>query len=387
VARACPPSRLDAGASGGGDRVKRVVLVGAGHAHLGVLRGAGALAGRGAEVVVVAPEDFWYSGLATGVLAGQYPPSLDVVPIAPLAARVGARLVRDAVAAIGVTDRRLALASGRVLDWDLLSLDVGSEVPVDAVPGAATHAVPVKPVANLVGLRADLEARWRRGERPRLVVVGGGNSGCEVAAVTASLASRSGGGLDVTLLAASSRLVPALPARAGRGVAGILATRGVRCLTGTRVTAISAEGVRTSSGEAVPGDVVVLATGLVPPRLLRQARLPIDDDGALVVEPALHAAGEPRVFGGGDCIAFGPRPLPRIGVHAVRQAPVLLHNLAASLDGRRLRPYRPQRRALLILNLGDDTALATWGPFTWLGRAAFRLKDRIDRRWLAASRA
>jgi NADH dehydrogenase FAD-containing subunit len=96
---------------------------------------------------------------------------------------------------------------------------------------------------------------------------------------------------------------------------------------------------------------------------------------------------DPNVFGGGDCIAFAPRPLPRIGVHAVRQAPVLLHNLAASLDGRPLRAYRPQRRALLVLNLGDATALATWGPFVWYGHAAFRLKDRIDRRWLAASRA
>jgi NADH dehydrogenase FAD-containing subunit len=137
----------------------------------------------------------------------------------------------------------------------------------------------------------------------------------------------------------------------------------------------------------VPGDVVVLATGLVPPPLLRRAGLPTDERGALRVEAPLHAVGDARVFGGGDCIAFGPRPLPRIGVHAVRQAPVLAHNLAASLDGRPLRPYRPQRRALLILNLGDGRGLATWGPLSWYGRGPFRLKDAIDRRWLAASRA
>ena len=367
--------------------MKRVVLVGAGHAHLGVLRGASALVDRGAEVVVVAPEDFWYSGLATGVLAGQYPPSLDVIALAPLAARAGAHLVREAVVAVEPRNRRVVLASGRALDWDSLSLDVGSEVPIDTLPGAAAHAVPVKPVANLARLRADLETRWRRGERPRLVVVGGGNSGCEVAAVAASLATRSGGGLDVTLLAASSRLVPALPARAARRLVRGLEGRGVRCRTGTPVTAIEAGRVRTATGDPVPFDVAVLATGLVPPRLLRQAGLPTDDSGALLVDATLHAVGDPRVFGGGDCIAFAPRPLPRIGVHAVRQAPVLLHNLAASLDGRPLRAYRPQRRALLVLNLGDATALATWGPFVWYGRAAFRLKDRIDRRWLAASRA
>jgi len=47
----------------------------------------------------------------------------------------------------------------------------------------------------------------------------------------------------------------------------------------------------------------------------------------------------------------------------------------------------PRRRTLLILNLGDGTGLATWGPFAWHGAAAFWLKDRIDRRWLQASRA
>jgi NADH dehydrogenase FAD-containing subunit len=66
---------------------------------------------------------------------------------------------------------------------------------------------------------------------------------------------------------------------------------------------------------------------------------------------------------------------------------VLLHNLGAVLDGDPLRRYRPQRRALLILNLGDGTGLATWGGFAWRGRAAFWLKDRIDRRWLASVRA
>lgn len=44
--------------------------------------------------------------------------------------------------------------------------------------------------------------------------------------------------------------------------------------------------------------------------------------------------------------------------------------------------FKPQRRFLLILNLGGGTGLATWGRFHWNGRLAFRLKDRIDRAFL-----
>lgn len=367
--------------------MRRVVLLGAGHAHLHVVAHAAELTRRPAEVVVVAPDDFWYSGLATGVLAGQYEPALDVVDIGALACRAGARFVRDLAVAIDPAARRIVLASGATLEYDLLSLDVGSEVAVDTIPGAAAHGIPVKPLANLMRLRADLEARWRRGERPAVVVVGGGNSGCEVAAAVAQLAVRRGGTARITLLADTDRVLPSIPALAARGAARALERRGIRIGTGAAVTAVAPDHVRTTRGEAVVFDVLLLATGLVPSPLLRRTGLPTDAAGALRTDAALRSTGDPVIFGGGDCIAFDGRVLPRIGVYAVREAPVLLHNLGAALDGAPLRSYRPQRRALLILNLGDGTGLATWGPFAWRGRAAFRLKDWIDRRWLASVRA
>jgi NADH dehydrogenase FAD-containing subunit len=367
--------------------MRRVVLLGAGHAHLHVVAHAAQLVERGAEVVVVAPDDFWYSGLATGMLAGQYPPALDVVDVGALAARAGACFVRDRAAAVASSARRVTLASGEALEYDLLSLDLGSEVPDEAIPGAAAHGLPVKPLSNLARLRDDLEGRWRRGERPGVVVVGGGNSGCEVAAAVAQLATRCGGAAGITVLADTARALPTIPAPAARRTVRALRRRGIDIRTGDRVAAVKPGQVCTAGGAEVPFDVLVLATGLVPPPLLRRSGLPVDRAGALCTDSTLRALGDSAVFGAGDCIAFEGRTLPRIGVHAVRQAPVLLHNLAAALDGRDLRRYRPQRRALLILNLGDGTGLATWGPFVWRGRAAFWLKDRIDRRWLDSIRA
>ena len=77
---------------------RRVVLVGAGQAHLHTLQHAAEFARRGVELVVIAPEDFWYSGLATGVLGGRYSPELDQVDIAAL---LGAgRFVRERVVKI-----------------------------------------------------------------------------------------------------------------------------------------------------------------------------------------------------------------------------------------------------------------------------------------------
>jgi NADH dehydrogenase FAD-containing subunit len=366
--------------------MRRVVLLGAGHAHLHVIANVGKLVRRGATVVVVAPDDFWYSGLATGVLAGQYEPALDVVDVAALLARGGGRFARDAAVSIDPGARLVTLASGETLAYDLLSVDVGSEVALDALPGASRVALPVKPLSNLIHLRRDLEDAWGRGERMRVVVVGAGSSGVEVAAAVQQLGVRRNGAVEITLLSDTDRLLPGLPRRAGADALDALGRRGVRCITGTRATSIEADRVRTASGDTHAFDRLVLATGLVPPPLLRRSGLPTDEAGALRVDATLRAIGDPRVLGAGDCVAFDGRALPHIGVHAVKQAPVLLHNLFAALDGRPSHRYQPQRRALLILNLGDGTGLATWGDLTWRGRAAFWLKDRIDRRWLASVR-
>lgn len=93
----------------------------------------------------------------------------------------------------------------------------------------------------------------------------------------------------------------------------------------------------------------------------RKSGLPVDPGGALRVNRFLQAVGHPSIFGGGDCAAFGERPLAKIGVCAVREAPILFHNLLAFLgrNGRTsLRAFKPQRSFLLILNLGDGTGLA-----------------------------
>ena len=366
--------------------MRRLVLLGAGHAHLHVIAHAAALARRGATIVVVAPDDFWYSGLATGVLAGQYEPALDVVDVGALLARAGGRFVRDEAVAVDPAAHRVGLASGETLPYDLLSLDVGSEVPVDALPGGAPHALPVKPLSNLVRLRRALEARWAGGQDARVVVIGGGSSGVEVAAAIQQLGVRRGGSVEVTLLADTDRLLPAIRRGPALRAARELGRRGVRCVTGTRVTSIEADHVRTATGAAYPFDLLVLATGLVPAPVLRHGGLGIDGAGALIVDATLRSVLHPEVFGAGDCIAFEGRALPHIGVHAVKQAPVLLHNLLAALDGGLPRRYRPQRRALLILNLGDGTGLVSWGALAWRGRGAFWLKDRIDRRWLSSVR-
>jgi NADH dehydrogenase FAD-containing subunit len=65
----------------------------------------------------------------------------------------------------------------------------------------------------------------------------------------------------------------------------------------------------------------VNATGLRPSPIVREIGLPVDYEGALLVDHSLRSIADPRVHGGGDCIALRDEKLARIGVYAIREAP------------------------------------------------------------------
>jgi selenide,water dikinase len=113
----------------------------------------------------------------------------------------------------------------------------------------------------------------------------------------------------------------------------------------------------------------------------------VDGRGFLQVTAELRCPAHPEIFAAGDCAALIPFPdLPKAGVYAVRQAPVLEQNLRAAAHGWPLRRYRPQPRFLALLNTCDGRAVLSYGNLAWRGRAAWWLKDRIDRRFVAQFR-
>lgn len=365
-----------------------VVLLGAGHAHLHLLRNAPALARHApGGVVLVTPDDFWYSGLVSGVVAGQYPPEDARIDVASLAARGGVHLVRDRAVAVDPEACSVSLGSGDTLAYELLSVNVGSGLPDPAVPGLRDYAVPAKPIERLTRLPDRIRSAAREGEGPvRVVVVGGGPSGCELALALEARAARDGVAVSVRIVS-DAPIVERFPPGATRSLRRELGGRGIEAIEGVRAAEIRDGEVELADGRRMEADVVLAATGLVPPAILRRFGIPLGEDGGLEVDVHLRSVADSRVFAVGDCAWFAPRPLPRVGVFAVRQAPVLLENLVATLVGRPPRPFEPQRHYLLILNLGDGRGLATRGSLYWRGRLAFRLKDWLDRRFLARHRA
>lgn len=363
----------------------RLVLVGAGHAHLHLVREADRLRSAGLEVSLIAPRRFQYSGPASGVLSGALEVEAAEIDVTALAADFGVRHLPQPVTAIDREARRLTLAGGTLEPFDLLSLNIGSMASDPDELAAHAGVWPVKPLANLFALRARLEAEIAAGgPSPRIVVAGGGQSALEIAASLCGLFEKAGLRPDVTVVAPD--FGTSLPAAARARLMASLTARGVGFRTGA-VVGREADACRLADGAVWPCDHLVLATGLVAPPLIADLALPVDADGRLRITPTLQSVGDPAIFAAGDCAVIVDAPRPAAGVFGVRAAPVLLNNLAALGDDRPLMSYQPQRRWLAIMDLGDGSGLAHRGRFWWLGSLSLRLKRYLDLGFIRRMRA
>ena len=363
----------------------RVVLAGAGHAHLQVLRRAGELRAAGVDLILVAPPTFHYSGLASAVLSGALPPGRAGLDVAALAARFAVPYLPAEVTEVDRAARRLRLSDGQDLGYEAVSFNVGSITQAPGKLGDDGAAWPVKPLARLLALRGEVEAHiGGQGKSPGIVVAGGGPTGFEVAAALAGLLERNGVRPDLRLVHRSG--LDWAPPRALARLISALASRGVALTEGE----VSGRGPGTcvlSDGRTLPCDLLVLATGLRAPPLIAALGLPLSRDGRLEVEPTLRTAADPAIFAVGDCAVIAGAPRPAAGIFGVRAAPTLAHNLAALGTGSRMRAYAPQSRWLSILDLGDGTGLAMRGRLWSLGRGALILKRRLDLGFIDGLRA
>ena len=359
---------------------RHLVIVGGGHAHMTVLLRLQEYVRRGHRVTVIGPSPYhYYSGMGPGMLAGTYRPQDIRFHVRKMAEDRGAAFQQDAVVRVDAVGRNLYLRSGERVRYDVASFNTGSDVPVLSRAADGVNAFTVKPIASLLRARAAvLDAAGRK--QARIVVVGGGPAGVEMTGNLWRLV-RGAGQAQITLLAGRV-LLGGLPARARRIAAGSLASRGIDVRQGVYADTVERDAVMLSSGERLPADLAIIATGVRPSALFRDSGLPTGPDGGLLVNRFLQCVDHPGIFGGGDCISFGPRPLDKVGVYAVRQNEILFRNLLAALEDGPLAPFRPQRSYLLIFNLGDGTGIMLRSGMVWNGRLPWLLKDRIDRSFM-----
>ena len=375
---------------------KDLTLIGGGHAHVFVLKRFGQARLDGVRLTLISPNSHaLYSGMLPGLIADHYTIDETHIDLERLAHFAGARFIHDEAVGLDLAQRRVLCRDRLPQSFDVLSIDIGSMPHTDAVPGAAESTVPIKPIGRFLDRWTVLRDRvMARAEPSRIGIVGAGAGGVEIllAAQLAlqrrlATAGRSRDAPEFHLFSDTSDILPGHNGRARAMFRRVLAERGVRLHLGRAVIRAASSRVTTSDGTEHGLDEIlwVAASGAAP--WLLPSGLRLDESGFIAVDATLRSMSDDRVFAAGDIASSASHPLPKAGVFAVRQGPILAENLRRALLGRDLRPYVPQRQFLSLISTGDKSAIASRGSWAAggpgvVGRALWQLKDRIDRRFI-----
>lgn len=365
----------------------RLVLLGAGHAHLRVLDHFMQVSPPDTELILVTPSPWqYYSGMIPGWVAGHYALEQCRIAVAPLVKAAGGRLITDSVVSIRGDRQQVYLAGGGSIDYDLLSVDIGASTQLAALTDYSGTVLSIKPLDKFQSHWQALMHDTRVGRCRHLAILGGGAAGTELAMAVAQRLSQQGIDMRLRLVTGDAGLLPGFNRRMQHLAKKQIARLGIELIEQDAIG--RGQHLQLTDGTSVQADAVLAATGARAMPLLATSDLALDEEGFMRVDAWHRSCSHPQVFAVGDVCSRADITLNRSGVHAIRGGQVLAKNLqrllvrqsqSGSMKGARLRPFKPRPFTLYLLSCGAQFAIGSYGPLTLAGAWVWRLKDRIDR--------
>lgn len=361
------------------DTRKHVVLIGAGHAHVEVLRRFRLRPDPLVRLTLVTPgPDTSYSGMVPGYVAGHYSRAEIHIRVDRLANFKACTAVFQRAVELEADSCRVGLGDGSSIRGDVISVDVGARANQAAPAGHRAMLVPAKPMDDFERGWAQAEPLLQARENISFGIVGGGGAGVELAlAISHRLNCLRDGtrrAARIVLLERGEEILQGFSANARNRLIRILCSHGVEVRTR----------VDGCNGDALFRDFSVLITagGVRPVNWLSGSGLATDAAGYVAVNRYLQSISHPGIFAAGDAAGMVETPRPKSGVMAVRQGPVLAENLRRMARGLALKQFLPQREWLNLISTGEKYAVASRGRWSAEGHWVWRWKDFIDRKFM-----
>jgi selenide, water dikinase len=370
--------------------LRDIVLIGGGHSHVGVLKSFGMKPIPGVRLTLICTDLHTpYSGMLPGYVAGHYDYDEVHIDLLRLAAFAKARVYRDEVIGIDRSGQKVLCKGRPPVPYDQLSINIGSTPQLQGVPGAAEHAVAVKPIRNFNDRWLALLDRVRNHAGSTIAVVGAGAGGVELLlAMQFRLQNeliklgRKPEELQFHLLSASEVILPTHNARVRETFSNALAQRGVQVHLASEVTHVASGQLTTSKGQTLSADEIIWVTRAGGAAWLQQTGLALDAEGFIVVTDTLQSPTDPLIFAAGDIASMQNYRLEKAGVFAVRMGKPLTENLRRAVAGDALLPYKPQTSWLALISTGNQYAVASRGWLGFSGEWVWKWKDWIDQRFM-----
>ncbi|MDQ7029418.1 MAG: NAD(P)/FAD-dependent oxidoreductase [Ardenticatenia bacterium] len=294
-------------------------------------------------------------------------------------------------------ERRLVITDTEPVPYGRLVVALGSEPAWPPIPGLRDHALTLRWWDHAVQIQAHVceqfakagrtRSRGARRRLARIVIAGGGFTGCQLAGEFAHwvpvLADTHGVPLEdvhVVLVEAEDRLLPTWRRRIGKRAEQVLRRKGVDVRLGTSLEGAGPDGV-VIGGEKVESTTLIWTGGIQAPSFLKAAGLPTGPQGRVHTDAFLRASGFHDLYVAGDCaltVDGRGHMLPATAAQALRQGEHVAKVLLAEAAGTPPPPYRARHLAMFV-SLGGGDAVGDFFGVPLRGRAAGLIKDGVER--------
>ncbi len=314
-----------------------LLLLGAGHAHLDVLRQFALKKLRGTRLTLVAREALsLHAPMLSDVLYGTRDFDAVHTDLVPLAEAAGARLILSEAHGIDLAARQLQVGDRPDIGFDVLSVDVGGvSRPSGHLQKAASESgVPLQPAGQFLARFGELEQRQPHGAHIAVV----GNTPTAVELVLA-LAHRFAGRFSFTLVSRDLEPLIQSPPRIHRLIRTALVQAHVGIVNGVTVVKFDGKSLYLSDGTALDVSDAIWATDARAPEwLTRTAGFAVTDTGFVCVDAALRSVSHDFVFAAGSCASVVD------DTQGTNSGTLLADNLRRAISGQALRMQPQQTR-------------------------------------------
>jgi len=361
---------------------KDLVLVGGGHSHALVLQKWAMNPVPGVRVTLISPQTMTpYSGMLPGLLAGHYSFEQTHIDLVKLSLWAKIRFIQDKVCAIDAEAKTLSLENRPDIEFDVLSVDIGS-TPNQQLEGVQQYSTGVKPISEFYARWNRIQEQAQQHKIKSLAVVGGGAGSVEVILAMAFKLQTLGVTLQYHLITGADEILAGYNSSVIKHAKQQIQKYDITLHTSTRVEKLSKGVIHCQQGEQIISDEIIWCTQAAGASWVQKSQFDCDDAGFVKVRETLQFLHYDYIFAAGDVANMVANPRPKAGVYAVRQAPILWHNLCAVLLNQKLIPYKPQDGFLSLLALGDKKATGSKSLLSFSGAWVWRWKDSIDRKFM-----
>lgn len=377
--------------------VKKLLLVGAGHAHIGLLRRlcVTPLVKSDITLITEQPQSI-YSGMLPGWMAGHYILDDILIDIAVLCKHAGVHLIQQPIVKIDAKSQRVMTTDDRHYSYDVLSLNTGADTDMRWLNNAETNnaetnsVIAIRPLYSFVNQWSQVLATAQRKDCYRLAIVGAGAASIELVMAAQVALQRINAHHQVSLICGTA-LLSGFDARFRERVIRQLERLNIKVIY-ERATAYQNGKLSTetiSSQQSFSIDTVIAATGVTGAAWTASTDIATVDNGFIAVNAVQQSVSHPNVFAVGDVATRIDKNIAHSGVHALYGGAVVADNVLTFMvdQDKPLQRYQPRRRTLYLLSCGDKYAIASWGKYSWQGRWVWYLKRYIDQRFIESSKS